>query len=195
MRCGHCERTFLGSDRASCPFCGQDPDGAPAAVATAELDADERECPACAETIKTRASVCRFCRTPFDERGRPRRRPAAGRERVVHHYHTEAKSPGIALLLAFLLSGLGHLYCGLIARGLLFLCMPLAIAVTYVAGLFLFFAGGDPVGAGGWVIFMILLGTGLHFYQMFDAYQSAVQVNARAARRGRPRRRARVGRR
>lgn len=99
------------------------------------------DCPRCAERIKARAKMCRFCGLDLEEPDRsprpslapaPRSR-SESRLEVVHHYHATPASPGVAAVLSFLLIGLGQMYAGFVGRGLalVFLAVTLGILVRF----------------------------------------------------------------
>jgi TM2 domain-containing membrane protein YozV len=75
------------------------------------------------------------------------------------------KNPGLAAVLSFFWMGLGQIYNGQIAKGVAFM---VAYAVS-------------------WLLVMVLIGIFttpiLFIYGMYDAYKSAVKVNADLARR------------
>ena len=75
------------------------------------------------------------------------------------------KNPGLAAVLSFFWMGLGQIYNGQIAKGVAFM---VAYAVS-------------------WLLVMVLIGVIttpiLFIYGMYDAYRSAVKVNADLARR------------
>jgi len=75
------------------------------------------------------------------------------------------KNPGIAAVLSFFWMGLGQIYNGQIAKGVAFI---VAYAVS-------------------WLLVMVLIGVIttpiLFIYGMYDAYRSAIKVNADLARR------------
>lgn len=155
-----------------------DPDGEPAPDRFAAPE--EVECPRCAEKIKARAKVCRFCGHEFEaveeeeeeddereERALPRRRtPSSGRHRtesrdVYHHYHPPGPNPFVAVGLSMVFTGLGHAYCGAAGRG----------AAWFVVGLCAVFAtlaiGGGSLDSRtvAW-----LLGGLVHLLCVVDAF-------------------------
>ena len=95
---------------------------------------------------------------------------------------TESKNPGIAALLAFFAPGIGHIYVGRIASGLVilaayFILMILAI-VSFSLGIF-------TLGAG--FVLTIPLGIGVlavWAWQLFNAYNLAKQFNAHVQQYG-----------
>ena len=84
------------------------------------------------------------------------RGPDVPRERVIVRV---AKNPGLAVLLSFLLCGLGQIYNGQILKGLLFMFV-LAISIPLAA-----FGIGWLTGGAMWLA------------GLFDAYQTAQHMN------------------
>ncbi len=73
----------------------------------------------------------------------------------------KVKSPGLAAVLSFFVTGLGHVYNGQIAKGLV---------LFVLACLFVFVLGPIVVG---WLLFVPLW-----IYAIYDAYRSAERINA-----------------
>lgn len=91
---------------------------------------DFMECPRCAEHIRRRATVCRFCGheltgSPSAPSPEPPPDPAA---------KWAPKSAGTALLLALLLPGLGHVYVGKVGTGFVLLVVAVILANATVNG-------------------------------------------------------------
>lgn len=72
----------------------------------------------------------------------------------------ETKSPGIALVLSFLIAGLGQLYNGEFAKGIIF------IVLSFVFFVLMIFLIGIPLYIALWI------------YSMYDAYKGAERFNA-----------------
>ncbi len=72
------------------------------------------------------------------------------------------KSPGLAAVLSFFLPGLGQVYNGRIAKGL----------VLFVLGPLVF------LGVLGWVVIGYVLFVPLWIYAIYDAYRTAERINA-----------------
>lgn len=134
----------------------------------AESAPETMECPRCAETIKARAKMCRFCQLDLEAPlAEPeRRRPRSGRvtvERddppatvVHHHYHDaprSAPSAGVAGVLSFFWCGLGQIYCGHVGRGIAFMLAP-GFMIGFCYGIFGFggLTGGYLIAGVIWLI-------------------------------------------
>jgi TM2 domain-containing membrane protein YozV len=110
----------------------------------------------------------------------------------------EAKNPGLAALLALLVGvgifGIGHIYVGRIARGLVLAVISIVLDVVLAATLFLtwpyFLVGmlGGATEALGLVLAVdVLLGLVrlvLWVWQTYDAYKLAKQFNAHVQQYG-----------
>lgn len=72
----------------------------------------------------------------------------------------EIKSPGVALVLSFLIAGLGQIYNGELVKGILFIVLSL---VFWFLSIFLI---GIPLYIALWA------------YSMYDAYKGAQRFNA-----------------
>lgn len=72
------------------------------------------------------------------------------------------KSPGLAAVLSFFVPGLGQIYDGRIAKGL----------VLFVLGPLFF------LGVLGWVVVGVFLYVPLWIYAIYDAYRTAERINA-----------------
>ncbi len=80
-------------------------------------------CEGCAVNVSSR-TVCKHCVEKLLRSGREHTgtgRSARGREEE-YYYRKPMFSPGLASLLSFILPGAGHMYLGLMRRGLLFMC-------------------------------------------------------------------------
>lgn len=85
-------------------------------------------CPQCAEQIRAKARVCRWCGFDLVSRALP---TVSTVRREAVPVQTPRKSVLAAVLLALLVPGLGHFYVGSNKRGIVFLCAILATSVTY----------------------------------------------------------------
>lgn len=96
----------------------------------------------------------------------------------------ESKNPGIAALLAFIFPGIGHIYVGRIASGLVILAAYIILMILFIVS---FSLGFLTLGAG--FVFTIPLGIGIlavWAWQLFNAYNLAKQFNAQVERTGKP---------
>jgi len=79
------------------------------------------------------------------------------------------KNAGLAAVLAFLLPGLGHIYLGLITKGILYIILT---CVLWVGGVLTF-----GIGFIVYIIFWI--------WQIYDAYKLGNQYNSAVQQTGR----------
>lgn len=138
------------------------------------------ECPQCAELIRERAKVCRFCDYDLVRRGRGRSSAiGVGRPRIptrVHVEHSVSRSPGVAAVLAFFWPGLGHIYAGRLGRGFAVMFAPLFAGFLLVVGTVVGRRTDEPVGnnrLAAWVIIVLVVGLIVYLWQIADAYACA----------------------
>jgi hypothetical protein len=112
--------------------------------------------------------------------------PTSGRMTV---HHTFAKSPGVAVILAFFWPGLGHFYAGYFGRGFFVLLCPVVLLLLYVFVAVPAAQRPDKASAAG-SLGLIFVGIFIlvELWQIVDAYRCAEASN-RAGAGGRRRRR------
>lgn len=153
-----------------------------------ESGTDLIDCPRCAEPIKAKAQVCKHCGhalTREEEKRQRRKRGESDRggavSVTVHGAGAAPPSPGVAALLAFFWMGLGHIYAGEIATGLMLMIgVPAVVGMALYVAIFQMQSGGAVLG----VYLAIFL---IWAWQLANAYGCA-------ARKGRGTVRRRVGR-
>lgn len=111
-----------------------------------ELGADEVYCTSCGEPIKSEAELCPHCGV--------RQGGAAGGAPVAAQ-----KNPGVAAVASFFFAGLGQIYNGQLAKGILLMVVQ-AINVALIFVLIGFFT--YPI---------------VWAYGMWDAYRTAEKIN------------------
>ena len=81
----------------------------------------------------------------------------------------QVKNAGIAAVLAFLIAGLGHIYLGLVTKGIMYIII---MVVLWVVGVFTW--------GIGFIIYIVFW-----LWQIYDAYNKANQYNAALQQTGR----------
>ncbi len=81
----------------------------------------------------------------------------------------QMKNAGIAAVLAFLIAGLGHIYLGLITKGIMYIIL---MVVLWIVGIFTF--------GIGFIIYIVFW-----LWQIYDAYNKANEYNAALQQTGR----------
>jgi TM2 domain-containing membrane protein YozV len=140
-------------------------------------------CDQCGNEVSADAQYCLSCgrkrQVSIKSPAPPLVSPAPPAPPVI----TESKNTGIAALLAFFLPGIGHIYVGRIASGLVILA---AYYILMILAIVSFSLGFFTLGVG--FIFAILLGIGIlavWAWQLFNAYKLAKQFNAHVQQYGR----------
>lgn len=135
------------------------------------MDSD-RSCPFCGESIRRVAKKCKHCGEWLGGTSQATVSPRGIKR--AHSNLREIKSSGIAIVLSFFYPGLGHLYAGNIARGLLFMVLPpIVVAVVVFGGVIAILKNADKdhvaplviIGMIGVSLFVIVLWVWI----MFDA--------------------------
>lgn len=118
-------------------------------------------CPSCGKEISNDVSYCPSCGADVKNFGTARH---TDEPNVI--YVTETKSEGLALVLSFLIPGLGQMYDGKIVRGLgfLFICPILALILLFLPGFYIF----------GFALIIPII---VWIYGVYDAYRLAQEYN------------------
>jgi len=101
-------------------------------------------CSSCGNEIFVNAEICPRCGV-----------------RVVTS--AQVKSPLLAAILSFIWSGLGQIYNGEVAKGLVFMCIEVIFTITFLIAFISF---------GAWVV-VSLLWILFSIYAIYDAYEVA----------------------
>ena len=133
-------------------------------------------CDRCGKQVSADARFCPECGRRFPTSTLPPVPPPPHVAAPVGSVITETKNPGIAALLAFFVPGIGHIYVGRIASGLVILA---AYYILMILAIVSFSLGFLTLGAG--FVITIPLGIGIlavWAWQLFNAYNLAKQFNA-----------------
>ena len=105
-----------------------------------ETSSQTKICPYCRETIRADAIKCRYCKEILDDDIRSlRARP--GYEDFIESRKPRQWSPGVAVLLSFLIPGLGQMYKGHFVSGILWLIFtPVLVFTVLIAGILVYIA-------------------------------------------------------
>ncbi|QLH75114.1 MAG: zinc ribbon domain-containing protein [Methanomassiliicoccales archaeon] len=134
------------------------------------------KCRNCGNVFNESAKFCGFCGAQLYGPGGP-----------WFVEKVEEKEPFLAILFSFILSGLGQIYCGRIARGLVILVISLIPTVLFTM---LFLSLGDAPtfdDVSGWMTLMIVVGIVFFVFwiwQILDAYRLANEWNEKVSRTG-----------
>lgn len=146
-------------------------------------------CGKCGNDNKEGANFCQACGQPL----RPYQAPGYANPGYYYppyqnYQYTyppqfpERKDAMVALLLAFLIPGAGHLYAGEMKKGILILASYFIIGslalFAWFAAIWSFGSGGNPLWPAPMVIIALIILVVIWLYQLYDAYQAAARFNA-----------------
>ncbi len=158
MFCPNCGKE-VQEGASFCPSCGKPilaqgaPIGGvpPSAVPTYSI----KYCNTCGAQVALQAEFCPKCGSRISLQ-----QVMAQPQAMVQPQHVQKKNEGIAAVLSFIFIGLGQIYNGEIAKGILFLVVGIifALLIIFLVGIILY------------PIFWI--------YNIYDAYSTAKKINA-----------------
>jgi len=100
-------------------------------------------------------------------------------------YVPNMKSGAVAVILAFIIPGVGHLYAGKIMRGIIILAVLNGLDILFTIVLYTSIMGADtlPLPSSTWLL--IIVGFVAYFvawvWQMYDAYKAVEEYNRNLA--------------
>ena len=149
-------------------------------------------CIKCGKENREGANFCQACGQPFGPNQSPGysgagyyyspyQAPYPGYQYGSPTQFVEHKDTVVALLLALMLPGAGHMYAGEVKKGIIILAFFFIIG--FVSAMAFFGAFWSLGGSGGpvdfvLVVIIILVATAIFWlYQIYDAYQAALRFN------------------
>jgi TM2 domain-containing membrane protein YozV len=153
-------------------------------------------CPRCGTQIADGSTFCSSCGANLVQPPPPVYASPAPYGAQPYGVAYRQKSEGIALLLAIILPGAGHLYAGKIVRGIIIMLTFFAVPiVTYLAWILFFtpvdFTADWPFQSlpnNGLIVFTIIMAVVLFIvwvYQLIDAYKVTKRFNSELMATGR----------
>jgi TM2 domain-containing membrane protein YozV len=135
-------------------------------------------CSNCGNLVKEGARFCNRCGAVLSG-GSP---PYYGqRASVTSTWYPERKDPLIAVILSFLMPGVGQMYVGRMARGLIvLLCLSLLGLAAFMPGLFLI-TDGTVFSWMWWSVMAVIAYVVMYAAQLADAYLCAERHNRQGA--------------
>ena len=145
-------------------------------------------CNRCGKENREGANFCQACGQPLGQFQNPGyagpgycNPPYQSNQNGSPAKFVEYKENVVALLLALILPGAGHMYAGEMKKGIFFLAffiiVGIAITVAFFVRLMSFSTGGDISSSLGLIIVTVIITAIVWLYQVYDAYQAAVRFN------------------
>ena len=145
-------------------------------------------CNRCGKENRDEANFCFACGQPLRQSQNPGyagpgycNPPYQGYQNGSPAQFVEFKESVVALLLALILPGAGHMYAGEMKKGIFFLAffiiVGIAITVAFFVRLMSFTTSGDISSSLGLIIVTVIITAIVWLYQVYDAYQAAVRFN------------------
>ena len=143
-------------------------------------------CNKCGNENREEANFCRACGNPT------RQFQGSGNTGPTYYYppyqanpynyypqFVEHKDPVVALLVAFMLPGVGHMYAGEVMKGIIILAFFVIVGIVLSVALFAtFWSMSGPSGLAMLLIIIAFVISGLiWFYQLYDAYHAALRYD------------------
>jgi len=136
-------------------------------------------CSKCGNQVREGGQFCDRCGAPLGYNPGPYQQPPnpGYQSSLTYTWTPDRKDPLIAVILSLLLPGVGQIYVGRVARGILILLfLPLFAVFSIVPGFFL--VGVDSVsGFIWWSVISTVVLIAAYVWQVYDAYRLAEDTN------------------
>jgi TM2 domain-containing membrane protein YozV len=131
------------------------------------------KCPKCGNVFPDNSRFCGICGTPLYGQAPP-----------IYTQRVDDKEPFLAIIFSVILAGLGQMYCGKIARGLVILAISIIPSVFILA--FMTIGGmttyDDFMGILLSIVVVLVLYLIFWVWQIYDAYKLSLKWNEEVAR-------------
>jgi hypothetical protein len=146
-------------------------------------------CSRCGKENREGANYCLYCGQPLGQFQNPGyanpgycNPPYQSYQYGSNARFVEHKDTVVALLMALMLPGVGHMYAGEVKKGVFilafFIIIGIAITGAFVGTFMTFDTGGDMSSAAGLILVGLIITVVIWLYQVYDAYQAALRFNA-----------------
>ncbi len=146
-------------------------------------------CTKCGNENREGANFCQICGQPMQSYQGPGYTnpgyyypPYQGYPYNYPPQFVENKDTMVAILLAFILPGAGHMYAGEMKKGILILAslfiLAILSALVWLAAVWSTDASGNPFPSALVFIAAIIIAVVIWLYQIYDAYQAALRFNS-----------------
>lgn len=143
-------------------------------------------CPKCGAQIADGSTFCSSCGTNLAQPppAYPSYPPYGSAPYNPAYY--QQKSGGLAVILAFVLPGAGHIYAGRILRGIAFMAAFFSIGIIIGIGWWATITTGTPgINLLWFSVLMIVISFVIWLFNMVDAYNVTKKYNAELLATGR----------
>ncbi len=146
-------------------------------------------CGRCGYENREGARYCQACGAPLQSSQGPGYNnpgyyyaPYQGNPYVGQPQFVEHKDVVVALLLALMVPGVGHMYAGEVKKGVLilatFIIIGTLVLLAGVAAAGSFVSSQNPFPIAVVIVLVVIISLVIWLYQIYDAYQAALRYNA-----------------
>jgi TM2 domain-containing membrane protein YozV len=141
-------------------------------------------CPKCGKENREGANFCQACGQPLQPYQGPGYTgpgyyypPYQGYPYNYPPQFVAEKDVVVAILLALMLPGAGHMYAGEVKKGILILASFFIIGILAALAWFATYwpptSSGNPIAGVALIMFAVIISLAIWIYQVYDAYQTA----------------------